>query len=74
MKYILLANNTVKEIIPDIDPLLPDFPIEKRYPAAFLATLIPVEDNVEVEQNWLYENGTFAPPPEPIEETEEVEE
>lgn len=67
MKYILLEDNKVKEIIPDFNPVFPGIPIEKRYPSAFIAQLIPVEDDVEVEQNWVYdlEAGTFSAPPIP---------
>lgn len=67
MKYILLEDNKVKEIIPDFNPVFPGIPMEKRYPTAFIAQLIPVEDEVEVAQNWLYdpETGTFSAPPEP---------
>lgn len=66
--YINLnEDNTVREIIPDFDPRLPGFPIEKRYPAAFVENLLHVPDNTEVQQNWVYdpESETFAPPPEP---------
>lgn len=76
MKYILLENSTVKEIIPEYDPALPNFPLEKRYTAAFIDKLMPVDDETEVYQNWVYdeENGSFAPPPQPEEPQEEQEE
>ena len=65
MKHILLSpENTVLEIIPDENPALPGIPLEKRYSAAFLARLMPVEDGVEVDQNWVYdaETGSFSAP------------
>ena len=67
MKYIRLYNNIVMEIIPAENPAFPGLPIEKRYSAAFLAKLKPVEDTVEVEQGWVYdpETDTYAQPPEP---------
>ena len=48
MKHIRLYDNTVMEIIPAENPVFPGLPIEKRYSAAFLAKLKPVEDTVEV--------------------------
>lgn len=65
--YILLDNNAVKEIIPDIDPTFPGIPIESRYPAKFVAQLLHVDDDTEVQQNWVYdpETGTFSEPPVP---------
>lgn len=65
--YILLNNNTVSEIIPDIDPVFPGIPIENRYTAKFVAQLLHVADDVEVKQNWVYdpESGVFSEPPEP---------
>lgn len=73
MKYIFLQGNTVKEIIPEIDPSIPDFPIEKRYPAEFIEKLMPVDDETEVYQNWVYdaETGEFSEPS--VEEPEESE-
>lgn len=63
--YILLERNTVKEIIPDIDPVFPGVPIGDRYPAEFVEKLLHFSDDAEVEQNWIYdpESGTFFAPP-----------
>ena len=63
--YILLEDNKVKEIIPDIDPIFPGIPIEERYTAEFVASLLHVEDETVVEQNWIYdpETETFSAPP-----------
>ena len=65
--YILLEDNKVKEIIPDIDPIFPGIPIEERYTAEFVASLLHVEDETVVEQNWIYdpETETFSAPPKP---------
>lgn len=65
--YLRLENNVVLEIIPDIDPVFPGVSIEQRYPAGFIAGLMHVEDDTEVEQNWVYdpESGGFSEPPEP---------
>lgn len=73
--YILLNNNTVSEIIPDIDPVFPGIPIGSRYTAKFVAQLLHVEDDVEVQQNWVYdpESGVFSEPPEPVEPAPEPE-
>ena len=65
MKYILLsAERIVLEIIPGEDPVFPGVPIGKRYSAGFLAGLMPIEDEVEVEQNWIYDaaSGDFSAP------------
>lgn len=66
MKYVLLKDNIAQEIIPECDPVFPGVPIEKRYSADFIAQLMPVEDNIAVEQNWVYDpdGKTFAPPEE----------
>lgn len=65
--YILLANNTVAEIIPDEDPSFPGIPIEQRYAPEFVAKLLYVADDTEVQQNQVYdpETGTFSDPPTP---------
>lgn len=65
--YILLNNNIVKEIIPDINSDLPGVPIEKRYPAAFVAELIHADDSADIRQGYVYdpETGVFAEPEEP---------
>ena len=65
--YILLEENKVREIIPDIDPIFPGIPIEERYTAEFVASLLHVEDGTEVRQNWIYdpETETFSVPPKP---------
>jgi len=72
--YILLESNTVKEIIPDIDPTFPDVPIEERYAPDFIEKLIHVSDDVEVHQNDVYDpkTGLFSEPAldEPPEEVE----
>lgn len=67
--YILLEDNKVKEIIPDVDPAFPDIPVEQRYSAEFIENLLYVEDSVEVKQNYEYdpETGKFSEPPETIE-------
>lgn len=78
--YILLNNNTVKEIIPDINPDLPGVPIEKRYPAAFVAELIHADDSADIRQGYVYdpETGAFAEPeyvePEIVPEEDPIEE
>lgn len=74
--YILIESNTVREIIPDIDPVFPGVPIEERYAPDFVSRLIHVPDDTPVDQNWLYdpETGKFSEPvaevpaPEPMEE------
>lgn len=82
MKYIRLdSKNSVMEIIPDEDPIFPGIPIEQRHTAEFIATLVPVEDETEVEQNWVYDSETQTfdepsapePGPEPEPEPEPVE-
>ncbi len=71
--YILLSDaNYVAEIIPDEDPIFPGIPIEQRYAPDFVAKLLRVADDTEVQQNQVYdpETGTFSdlPAPEPIPE------
>ena len=65
--YILLNNNNVKEIIPDINPIFPDVHIKDRYPKEFIDQLLYIDDNTNVEQNWIYnpETETFSEPPIP---------
>lgn len=61
--YILLDEQTVKEIIPDIDPVFPGVPITDRYAPDFVYKLMHVSDDVTVAQNDIYdpETQTFAP-------------
>lgn len=71
--YILLRDNTVSEIIPDINPVFPGIPIEDRYAPDFIAQLIHIQDNTEVYQNDIYdpETGMFSAPV-PLEPSEEI--
>lgn len=64
--YIRLdENNIVREILPDIDPVFPGIPIERRYPADFVAALLHISDDTSVEQNLVYdvESGAFVEAP-----------
>ena len=59
MQYIKLSKeNRVVEIIPEFNPVFPDVPITSRYSADFLEDLIRVEDNVVVEEGWVYDFAT----------------
>ena len=73
--YILLTEkSTVAEVIPDEDPIFPGIPIEERYAPDFVAKLLHFPDEIEVEQNWLYdaETQTFSAPARPkVESTEQ---
>lgn len=64
MRILLDEHNLVKEIIPEINPELPGIPVERRYPAKFLETLLVVADDTEVLPGWEYdsETGTFFDP------------
>lgn len=67
MKYIRIDSDIVAEIIPGVDAAFPGVPIDERYPAEFVATLMEVSDDTQVEQNWVYNAAThtFSEPPEP---------
>lgn len=63
MKYIMLSTeNRVVEIIPEFNPIFPDVPITERYTKEFVAGLIEVADEVEVDEGWIYDfiSGTFT--------------
>ena len=64
--YILLTEEKiVQEIIPTFHPALPGIPIEERYPAAFVSSLLTIDDSVSVQEGLLYdeETDTFVVPP-----------
>ena len=65
--YIYIKNNIATEVIPEEDENFPGIPIEARYTAEFVASLLHVEDGTEVQQNWIYdpETETFSAPPKP---------
>lgn len=67
--YILLHENTVSEIIPDINPIFPGIPIEDRYVPDFVAQLMHMPDDTEVRKNDVYdpETSTFSAPIHPPE-------
>ena len=59
MKYVLLSTeNRVVEIIPEFNPVFPDIPITRRYTKEFIAGLIEVADEVELEEGWVYDFGS----------------
>ena len=74
MKYVYATDGIVREIISEINPTFPDIPIEERYTADFLDRCIVVNDDTEVDQNWICEGGGFTPPPEPEPEDDEADE
>ena len=76
MQYVLLNNNVVSEVIPEINPKFPDIPISERYTVDFIAKLKPISDEIEVGQNYVYdsESETFIAPEkyEPVETTMKI--
>lgn len=79
--YLYMFDNTVQEIIPEINPDLPGFPIEERYAPDFLKQCMVVTEEVfnlqGIEQGMIYnpETGEFAHPvvEEPVVEESAVE-
>ena len=65
--YVHLINNKAAEIIPEIDRVFPDIPVEGRYSAQFLSECVRVSDDTEVKAYWIYdaERNSFSPQPEP---------
>ena len=72
MKYIEMASDgfTVKKIFSEFDPTFPNIPITSRFSKDFLDTCMVVEEDLEVEEGYVYnkETNTFS---KPIEEEEE---
>lgn len=76
--YAYVINNTVRELIPDIDKTFPTVPIEQRYPADVLDKCVHVADDADVRVGMIYnaDTGEFkepevvpiSPMPEDIEE------
>lgn len=72
--YVYVINNTVRELIPDVDKAFPSVPIEQRYPADVLANCVHVANDADVKVGMIYdpETGKFedrdvSPMPEDIE-------
>ena len=69
--YLYVSDGTLNEIVPEVNPALPGFPIEKRYTKKFLdACIVLPEEEVETQgivAGMLYdpETQTFSVPPEP---------
>lgn len=75
MRYVRMTNSKVVEIIHDPSPAFPGVPLSRRYSSNFLASLIPVGDDVEVQPGWAYdpETGRYEEPQqEAAEEAEET--
>lgn len=63
-KFVVLNGNVVGEVIQEyveVDGV--QIHISERYAEEFIASLLEIEDSVEVEAGWHYNDGTFAPPP-----------
>lgn len=58
--YVYLKDNVVYELIPIINPVFPNVPIEQRYTSEFLSHCVYTDE--EVEQGWVYSNGHFYNP------------
>ena len=75
--YIYLVDNVVREFIPEENPVFPGVPIEERYPAEFIASLVKIESAEGIESGYVYdpETQTFSAPVyeevEPLEISEE---
>ena len=67
MYYIYLKDNTVLEIIPDVNPAFPGIPIVQRYSSDFLNRCITAEDVSAVHAGMIYDPvaKTFSEPPVP---------
>lgn len=55
MKTVRLENNVVREVIPDYA-----LPVEKFYGAEFAAQCVEAPD--EVDQHWIYKDGSWIDP------------
>ena len=62
--YAYVINNTVRELIPDIDKVFPSVPIEQRYPADVLDKCVHVADDADVRVGMIYnaDTGEFKEP------------
>ena len=62
--YAYVINNTVRELIPDIDKAFPNVPIEQRYPADVLDKCVHVADDADVRVGMIYnaDTGEFKEP------------
>ena len=62
--YAYVINNTVRELIPDIDKTFPTVPIEQRYPADVLDKCVHVADDADVRVGMIYnaDTGEFKEP------------
>ena len=62
--YAYVINNTVRELIPDIDKAFPSVPIEQRYPADVLDKCVHVADDADVRVGMIYnaDTGEFSAP------------
>ena len=62
--YAYVINNTVRELIPDIDKTFPTVPIEQRYPADVLNKCVHVADDADVRVGMIYnaDTGEFSAP------------
>ena len=56
--YAYVINNTVRELIPDIDKAFPSVPIEQRYPADVLDKCVHVADDADVRVGMIYDPDT----------------
>ena len=62
--YAYVINNTVRELIPDIDKAFPSVPIEQRYPSDVLDKCVHVADDADVRVGMIYnaDTGEFSAP------------
>ena len=62
--YAYVINNTVRELIPDINEAFADVPIEQRYPSDVLNKCVHVADDADVRVGMIYnaDTGEFSAP------------
>lgn len=64
MNYARIDNEgIVREIIPEFDPTFPDIPITERFHKSIVDTLVEIPADLEVKEQWTYneETGFVAP-------------
>ncbi len=60
MKYLLMDENFVKEIIFEEDPVFPGVPVQERYAPDFVSKLRSVADDVCVDPSDIWDEATKA--------------
>lgn len=71
--FIHVENGVVTELIPDFIPELPNVEVQHRYSSDFVANLVHVPNDTDIQVGYVYKNGDYVPAEKEIVDENDIE-